>query len=825
MPMGIGGAAAEGIRSGFQLGLESDAATEHRREFDAEQASRDEAQRRLAKQEDDRYGRMNDAARVSAAEARLATLEKLAKDAAAAGHPLDHNSPMMQERARLAVQLEDMQGQIASTGRLAPSSGMGTGVTSPAPMPTAMPASGTGMPTAPTAPPVNQGAAQQAVAPPADSGIPSQVSGTGLGPSRGPAGGAAPLDTSMGGDVAGAPPAPAIAGGAPAAAAVASPTTSAVTPAQKLVADTDQHVQNLSSKLSAGQLNFDDVAPGDFALMVASATKRSPTDISQVRQHINDWQAGMQTGNNGLTIQGLNGIFGPQLSLGVGSPSAYGGTITGKSIVGLDPAMSADGSIHPDKVIPRLQITTDVKGPDGQPLTYHAPMTQNRSSSPDDPVTAVSVGDTVNHIGALGTLLTAASHPDMQAKLQEGAADPRVQAYLDAYQNQTDAGNPAIVKESQIQNYMRSAGVDRDTAVERMIALGVLPRPPMTKGVVGQTMDAAYGMVADGTAPDLPSALAMLQRAGVTKQPTKYSPGARAAGGTGAPGAVAAPPPAGTVNLVTGSAVLPAPDRNGLIMGLTPRAIDDAAWVYADTQKLPTGMSRSKDSDPMKKMLMNRAGELMERAGITPEQYAAGSSQFKADAKSLALQQTRADAIDLGMEKIKNDIGTIQSTIANGNIDFGPWLSKPINALRTQSGSPSLAAYSLAVQQVAIEYERMLNGGQMSVAQLHQGAQEDAHKILNSDMNVATVNAVLPVMLREMNNARSATHSQLATVRNRMSTHGSAPAGGTGLSAPTAAPAAAPAGSPVPTAADLAYAKAHPEVAAQFRAHFGVDPQ
>ena len=66
MPYGVGGAIAEGIRSGWQMGLESDAAAERRREFEAEQAVREQAQARLAKQEEDRYGRMNDVARVSA---------------------------------------------------------------------------------------------------------------------------------------------------------------------------------------------------------------------------------------------------------------------------------------------------------------------------------------------------------------------------------------------------------------------------------------------------------------------------------------------------------------------------------------------------------------------------------------------------------------------------------------------------------------------------------------------------------------------------------------------------------------------------------------
>lgn len=550
MANSVGGAIAEGIQGGWQMGLQSDAAAEHRREFDQEQTLRAEAQQRLQQQEQDRYGRLVDQSRITALQQRQATLEKLSQAAVAAGH---QPSPgLMQEWAENAAQLDDMQHQIATTGRLVPqTAGLGaTGLAAqpatpqpavaqppapPAPAPTAP---GGAPPLAGSAPPVRPQAGLGALPPtgmPATGAPPAPGGAPGLGPQSGPAGAPPPMDDSGSPIVGAAPPPPSpMPGGAPATGAVSSPTTSAVTPAQQNVAAVDQQSQDLASRLQSGQIGMGDVKPGDYALMIASATGHPPDQIDQVGQHIADWHAGMTTGNNGLVLQGLNGIFGPQIQQGVGTPSAYGGAITGKSIVGLDPAMSADGTIHPDKVIPRLQITTDVNGPDGQPLSYHAPMTQNRSTDPNDPVTAIPVADAANHIGAMGALVAAAQHPDAQALLAQGAKDPRVAQYLEDFKNATAPVDPAAAQVAMVQKYMQTWGTDWDTTVGRLQDAGIMKVPYRSHGAVAQTMDAATQLVQNGDAPDMASALAMLQKGGVTKQPTKYSPGAVAAPGSGA---------------------------------------------------------------------------------------------------------------------------------------------------------------------------------------------------------------------------------------------------------------------------------------------------
>jgi hypothetical protein len=205
--------------------------------------------------------------------------------------------------------------------------------------------------------------------------------------------------------------------------------------------------------------------------------------------------------------------------------------------------------------------------------------------------------------------------------------------------------------------------------------------------------------------------------------------------------------------------------------GADNTALDLPARQYLKTGQLPPGMG--KQAVAYRKQVIARANALMGSDGANAQDVVTDRAGFKADASSLSKQTQRADAIDAGMRKIENDIKTIDSTIADGNAGFSKWLNKPLNALRTQNSDPKLAAYALSVKQVGTEYERMLQGGQLSSAQLHQGASEDAKKILNEDMSVEEVRAVIPVMIREMENARRATNDQLHEIRTRL--HSAAP--------------------------------------------------
>lgn len=540
MPYGVGGAIAEGLQSGFEMGRSVTQDAERRREFEIEQAVRKENADRLWQQEKDRYSRMADEAQVKAQQEHLAMLDKLAKGYEDRGEPVD---PRLNEmRAQASARLSQMHQSIATSGRLAPVGGVQAperpNVASAAPLPDlsqAPPAAPSGAAGGPQANPAPASGGVGATAAPPVQSPPAR----GLGPSYGPAGmgvdGLQPASASTPlPATAAAPPAPAIPGGAPQAATVASPTTSAVTPQQQFVTQADQSAQDLASRLNTGQVSLADVAPKDFALMVASATKHDASDLSALNQGIADFHAGMQTGNNGLVIQGLNGIFGPQINQGAGQPSAYGGNVVSKKIIGLDPAASADGTIHPDRVMPRLEVTTDQTGPDGTPLIYHAPLL-----GADGKVAAIPLADAMNHIGAQGALAATLSHPDAQALLAKGARDPEVQKYLDYYNQQATPLSKTQVLENRIRAFMTKNNVDRATAEQAFRNSGEIPwQLSIPRGVGGGDVAAAEQLFQDH--PDQYKTIGDALNAvrATSHAYSKYGPGAVNVGPAGSAGGV-----------------------------------------------------------------------------------------------------------------------------------------------------------------------------------------------------------------------------------------------------------------------------------------------
>lgn len=125
--------------------------------------------------------------------------------------------------------------------------------------------------------------------------------------------------------------------------------------------------------------------------------------------------------------------------------------------------------------------------------------------------------------------------------------------------------------------------------------------------------------------------------------------------------------------------------------------------------------------------------------------------EYKGRTSAYRAIETRQAGIEYSTEKIKNDINTMNSVLdkvaAKGGAKI---LNMSLNKARSMMSDPDYGVLDLVTQQVGTEYERQLSGGQLSVAQLHAGAQADAHKLLNGDMTVAEIRAKLPIMMREM---------------------------------------------------------------------------
>jgi hypothetical protein len=210
--------------------------------------------------------------------------------------------------------------------------------------------------------------------------------------------------------------------------------------------------------------------------------------------------------------------------------------------------------------------------------------------------------------------------------------------------------------------------------------------------------------------------------------------------------------------------------------GLHDDAVDLAAAQYLKSGSLPP-MYRNQAG---REKIMNRAAEMKREQGGDVSDVASDRAQFKADQGSLNFQQKRVDAIEGSMKKIGKDMTTMDSILDKSSFGGPKVVNTPVNQLRRQMSDPQLAQLDLAAQQVGLEYERMMQSGMMSVAQLHAGASEDAKKLINGDMSPKEIRAKVAIMRREMDNAKSSATDLLGEIKGRMkgskATAASAPA-------------------------------------------------
>jgi hypothetical protein len=212
-----------------------------------------------------------------------------------------------------------------------------------------------------------------------------------------------------------------------------------------------QELSDLVSNLQAGKITMEQVPDDKFYMVMAQATGRDPSDFvagadgapARITQGTNDLLTGLETGNEGMLLRGANTVFSPELRVGVGSEGAHGGKIIGKEIIKIIPHPN-----NPDLVSPVVRVYVDkpggVKGENGATGYYDAPLTQNRSSDPNDPVKWIDMTGALDRVGQMGVLASSLNHPEARAKFDKGraASEAQVKDYLDMYFSLGSAAAP-----------------------------------------------------------------------------------------------------------------------------------------------------------------------------------------------------------------------------------------------------------------------------------------------------------------------------------------------------------------------------------------------
>lgn len=205
-----------------------------------------------------------------------------------------------------------------------------------------------------------------------------------------------------------------------------------------IVEQRQQRARDIAMQLQAGKLDIDQVPAADLYDAIHVQTRRDPADLigkdgkpSRVSSAVADIMDGLEYKNEGAVLRGANVLLEPELKVGVGELSPHGGTIVGKQIVKLIPHPA-----DPNKVLPVLKVyvkrgkpgdqATPIAAEEGAPPGatgyYIAPLTENRTSDPNDPPKAVDLQQALEYASQMQTLSTVLAHPTIAKKLEEGKA-------------------------------------------------------------------------------------------------------------------------------------------------------------------------------------------------------------------------------------------------------------------------------------------------------------------------------------------------------------------------------------------------------------------
>lgn len=516
----------------------------------------------------------------------------------------------------------------------------------------------------------------------------------------------------------------------------------------------NQAALDFFSRAKVGQVNPMDAPGPELRMNLTAATGMLPEELPMVRAGAADIEAGMETANWGLVTQGVNKAMVGQLKRGVGTPSPYGGTITRKEIIGLDPAIDAAGNEHPNRFIPRLRVYVEGVSPTGGEMYYDAPMTQDGSTEDSDKVVAIDIKKGMDWLANVKMLAEMAERPDVKAKLAPGPND-EAKRYIEQLRTLTAP-----------QTKLVSAGGQAFAQTGNRIAPveGSSEKAPTVrtfneggKQVTKQWDPAKKEWVTQSEAP-------------------RWKGGAGGGGGGGASAAL-------------GGATAP---------GKPDDAVEFwARAVIAGDKDWQVGLARSKTGSDLIEKVKRRVPMLAKEMGLDPQDIGTARAQSAALGATLKELTKRVEAIQLFSSKTEKDMVTFEQIAQELQRSNPTLIAKPINAVRRALSDTDQARLDLAARQMATEYERLINGGALSVAQLPVAARLDAAKLINGDMPLDQVLAITKVMRAEMANAKAAASESQGRVTQQLrglgrgvpggapapAAPGAAPAGGTGLPA------------------------------------------
>lgn len=229
----------------------------------------------------------------------------------------------------------------------------------------------------------------------------------------------------------------------------------------------------------------------------------------------------------------------------------------------------------------------------------------------------------------------------------------------------------------------------------------------------------------------------------------------------------AAPGTSGT----QGASALTSAQQEGMKVGMSPAALDQAANLYRQGQNVQV-RGRGAIGTAQMEAIQNRAAELSPTADI-----AANKANYAANAESLKNLQKNYDQVTA----FENTAGANLNqflTVAKAAVDSGsPWINTPLRLVNQQMvGSTNMAAFNAARQTALTEIAKVMNSSNASGV-LSDSARQEVEKLIGPDATLAQIYSAANILKKDMDNRQRAYQQQIDQIHGRLG--GSAPAAAT----------------------------------------------
>jgi hypothetical protein len=184
--------------------------------------------------------------------------------------------------------------------------------------------------------------------------------------------------------------------------------------------------------------------------------------------------------------------------------------------------------------------------------------------------------------------------------------------------------------------------------------------------------------------------------------------------------------------------------------GLTPKALDNAAWDRIISGKFPVA-GRGIIADQRRQIVENRVADMLEEAGVPAWKLPQIRQDYQTGAAGQRLLNTRAASLALAEGEARNFIPNVEAVVDNLDRTRFPTLNHVIRMVETNTGSEKEIQAGIAMRSFITAYARVLKptGGVIGVEDMR-----NASELLNQVWSKGQIKGAIAQFKTELTNAK-----------------------------------------------------------------------